>query len=87
MWHELEASDDGEAELTSVKGKRRELCRTANADVKGFAVILEASGVSLKGEFGKEQRWAKGKEDFKRVLLMSSGTCLPLFRGFSRPLP
>lgn len=46
MWQELETSDDGEAKLTSVTGKRRELCRTADADVKGFAVILEASRVS-----------------------------------------
>jgi hypothetical protein len=45
VWPELEASDDGEAKLTGVTGERRELCRTADADVKGFAVILEARGV------------------------------------------
>lgn len=45
VWRELEASDDGEAKLTGVTGEKRELCRTADADVKGFAVILEARGV------------------------------------------
>lgn len=69
MWRELEASDDGEAKLTGVTEEKRELCRTADADVKGFAVILEARGVSWKVSLGKSRRGRKEK----RIL---SGPCL-----------
>jgi hypothetical protein len=39
-------------------------------------VILEASEMSEEVKLGTSRKWARGKEDFKRVRLMSSGTCL-----------
>jgi hypothetical protein len=51
-------------------------------------VILEASEMSGRGEVGNEQKVVgerkRGKEDFKRVWLMSSGTCLGFRHAVAR---